>query len=70
MPSHTHPVYIENEYCAVHTGANNTWRQMLGAPGGNNYVGTLNGRIEASGGGNPHNNISPYIVVYYYKRTS
>jgi hypothetical protein len=58
MPSHTH----------THLGLPASTSLQFGNPqddfgGGNNSTG-------ATGGGQPHNNLQPYIVVYMWKRTA
>lgn len=84
MPSHTHPIYYDPNFCAVSTGNNNSWKQGLvnvGYPYGNYPT---NQNQPYSGGGASHShgdtgsttpsntgsssNLPPYLTVYIWKR--
>lgn len=54
MPSHTHPIYQDPNFCAYHTGNNNSWKQGLvnvEYPQGNYYT---NQNQPFAGGGASH----------------
>lgn len=62
MPSHTHPEKLE-------------WRDtkawgLTGTGQGANAVVDQGSVTGATGGGKPHNNLPPYLVVYMWKRVS
>lgn len=84
MPSHTHPIYYDTNFCAVSTGNNNFWKQGLvniNYPSGNYPT---NQNQPYSGGGASHShgdtgsttpgntgsasNLPPYIVAYIWRR--
>lgn len=66
MPSHTHPFYyaVEN---GSDWGINLNWSSKV--PGGLSDPGAGQG-IGSRGGNQPHNNLQPYQVVAYWKRTA
>ena len=61
MPSHTHRYsYLTN------------WdgRVMSGFAVTNSSTGSNNQSVYAAGGDEPHNNMPPYVTVYYWRRTA
>ena len=77
MPSHTHGIYYDANFCAAHTGNINSWKQGLvnvDAPGA--YY--TNMPQPYTGGSASHNhgdtgsasNLPPYIVAYIWRRTA
>ena len=84
MPSHTHPIYYDSNFCAYSTGNNNSWKQGLvnvNYPAGDYPT---NQNQPYSGGGASHShgdtgsttpsntgsssNLPPYLTVYIWKR--
>ena len=68
MPPHQHPVYADENFCAVSTGNNNLWKQALVNASSSAIVDDM--RIGSSGGGWAHNNMPPYLAVYMWKRVA
>jgi hypothetical protein len=58
MPSHTH----------TQAGSDDSAQLQFGAPADD--FGETDSQTGATGGGQPHNNLQPYIVVYMWKRTA
>jgi hypothetical protein len=58
MPSHTH----------TQAGSDDSAHLQFGAPADD--FGEADSQTGATGGGQPHNNLQPYIVVYMWKRTA
>ena len=61
MPSHNHNVYLNGGSIASGTGRLN-WQA--------NTAQKFGGAVEATGGGQAHNNIPPYEVMAFWKRVS
>ncbi len=59
MPSHRHVL----PYSAELINGTTNWGQQYGSGGGSIYT-------NYTGGGEAHNNLQPYIVVYRYRRTA
>ena len=68
MPRHTHNGYTDPGYCAVPTGDNNVWKQIIQYKNNTGYSDGYH--FEFTGGSQPHNNMPPYITVYMWKRTA
>lgn len=70
LPNHSHTVYTDPNFCAVNTGNNNEWKQALanaGTPASGVSYGCY---IGAVGYNYYHNNISPSIAIYLWRRTA
>ena len=70
LPNHSHTVYVDPNFCAVGTGNNNDWKQALanaGTPEKGVSYGTY---IGAVGYDYHHNNVSPGVAVYIWRRIS
>ena len=69
MPAHRHGVYTDVSFPANQTSIQNEWKQVLANA---KRIDTVNNGyyVAQTGGNQSHNNISPYIVVYYFKRVS
>ena len=65
MPSHTHTTNVDNK---DNTGVSNTGGQRVGEDANADYARDITS--SATGGGNAHNNMPPYITVYMWKRTA
>lgn len=63
IPSHNHDIRYRTKIVA--SGSSGAW-----ALGGGTYTGTTDVPIQDTGGGNSHNNMPPYLVVYMWKRTA
>ena len=61
MPSHTH----NDRWLSSTSGGDGGYYGNSGTLGNNNNYKTL-----ATGGGNAHNNLQPYITCYMFKRTA
>lgn len=62
MPSHEHRMTIKG-YLNPNAGAGD-WQISLSG------IGTLDVVTESVGGGQPHNNMPPYMAVYMWRRTA
>ena len=62
MPSHSHVV----SFYAGHVSSGTSMYGLVGTA----RAGSANKDSENSGGGQPHNNMPPYLVVYMWKRTA
>lgn len=62
MPSHNHALYgsLTAKTEQISNSGNN-WAQTTTAWESNNY-------IKATGGGQPHNNMPPYLTIYIWRR--
>lgn len=70
LPNHSHTVYVDPNFCAVATGNNNDWKQALanaGTPKKGVSYGTY---IGAVGYDYYHNNVSPCLATYLWRRTA
>ena len=71
MPSHGHGVIAEcgADGSAKYKPANDgTYMQLAGTSAGTRQaIGTV---LSSTGGGQPHNNLPPYLTVYVWKRTA
>jgi hypothetical protein len=61
MPSHSHNVYLSGGSIASGTGRLN-WQA--------NTAQKFGGAVEATGGGQSHNNLQPYEVMAFWKRVA
>lgn len=61
MPSHNHTWGWRSSAAS----GNNTWNSA-----GNDKTGSSSDIIGNTGGGQPHNNMPPYLAVYMWKRTA
>ncbi len=62
MPKHKHGLRIDNTAGGGSAGSQLSW--------GTGYTGFSENQIQNSGGGKSHNNIQPYLVVYFWRRTN
>lgn len=72
MPTHKHEVKMSWAPNQSHNHSGGTYAMSF-AEGANPSDGTYQStddRIANSGGGQSHNNMPPYLVVYIWKRTS
>lgn len=65
IPSHTHGVTTESTDEAGFIDSANRWSKSNSNVSSNRTV-----TSDSTGGGNSHNNLQPYIVVYMWKRTA
>ena len=71
MPSHKHYYKRQNWFSSdtvydSSSGSIYSWRSTAGGTTSSSY----RGEVEATGGGNAHNNMPPYLAVYMWKRVN
>ena len=64
IPSHTHTLGADRD--AVYSSSGGDWSMHNNSPSGAGYT-FYSG---STGGGQAHNNMPPYLVVYMWKRTA
>ena len=65
MPSHTHQVSASSATPDAGSMANNTWAANSGAYDSNVTTAMNPGSIANQGGGQPHSNMQPYLVLNF-----
>ena len=71
LPNHSHTVYTDPAYCAVYTdNVNPDWKQALASPNTPASGVSYGCYIGAVGYNYYHNNISPSIAIYLWRRTA
>lgn len=70
MPSHSHTVYTDDDFCAFHTGNNNEWKQGLVNINTPSTGMAYQHFIGAIGGNQSHNIIQPVVASYCWRRTA
>lgn len=69
MPSHDHGMY--STYAGVyHNETKHVFNHTSGAFAASNTYGPIGNITDPYGGDQPHNNMPPYIVRYYWERTA
>lgn len=61
IPKHKHGLRTDNTAGGGSAGVKLSW--------GTGYTSFSESQIQDSGGGKSHNNIQPYVVTYFWKRT-
>lgn len=61
MPSHTHNASTKANW----TGSSSTWAELARAPATSGDIEEKDGYISATGGGQPHNNLQPYMTTNF-----
>lgn len=62
IPKHKHGLRVDNTEGGGSAGCQLSW--------GTAYTSFSESQIQDSGGGKPHNNIQPYLVVFFWWRTN
>lgn len=70
LPNHSHTIYTDPNFCAVSTGNNNDWKQALANRKTPEKGVSYGAYIGAVGYDHYHNNLSPAIATYVWKRIS
>lgn len=73
MPSHNHPVsgtYTDNPYYVKYQDNTTYYGYYSDTNGGTGKYMSVANSVASQGGGGSHNNLQPYIVVYFWNRTA
>lgn len=70
MPVHSHPGRFLNAWTASGHGSGNWLASSAYHWGSNEDYNDIPGVTTTAGGGQAHNNLQPYMTVFYWLRTS